>query len=206
MTRVVLGRDCVIHSTSRLGGPFRQLLDGSRDTARHDISLGERCWVGDFAWLGEGVTIGDGSVVDHHCLIEPGVSIGAGVLVTHRAQICSDAVIGDSCVIGGFVGDRTRIEERSRFFGKALHAQTDPSRPWDADGSREAAPTIRADSFVGFGAAVIGDVVVGPRAYVCANAVVSRTVPPGHIASHVNRLTHFTDWPGPLADCPIFAG
>lgn len=69
----------------------------------------------------------------------------------------------------------------------------------------EPSPVIHEDSFVGHGALVIGGIEIGPRAYVCAGAVVTRNVPAYHIASSVNQIIHYTEWRGPLRDNPLFS-
>lgn len=189
-----------VQPTAIIGASFRRLLGGplpAPDDAA-SVTLGAGVWVGHLAVIGVGSSLGDNSIVDDFCYLQPEVELGARTLVTHRAQICSEVVVGTDCVIGGFVGDRVRIGDRVRMFGKAIHLQHDPTRPWDSPESEEASPTLDDDCFVGFDAKIIGPVQIGCGAYVTANAIVTRDVPAHYIATGVNKIMPADEWRGRL--------
>jgi acetyltransferase-like isoleucine patch superfamily enzyme len=68
----------------------------------------------------------------------------------------------------------------------------------------EPAATVHDHVMIGFGALITRDVSIGPASYVCAGAIVSRDVPPQHIAYGVNELCPAGDWRGPLNTSALF--
>jgi acetyltransferase-like isoleucine patch superfamily enzyme len=138
-------------------------------------------------------------------LIESDVTIGERSLVIYRAQICNEAQVGRGCVIGGFIAERVTVGDQVRVFGKIVHTQHDPSSGWDAPASMEPSATLERGAFVGFDALVVGNVVIGAMAYVCAGAIVTRDVPSKHVAFGINKIVPFEEWKGALARSPFFA-
>jgi acetyltransferase-like isoleucine patch superfamily enzyme len=143
-------------------------------------------------------------IIDDHCVIESRVMIGKRSLVTYRTQICNDAQIGERCVIGGFIGERTRVGNVCRVFGQIVHLQHNPSLGWDDDQAMEKSAVIEDEAFIGFNAFVIGGLTVGRKAYVCAGAIVTTDVPDLHIASGINCIVPFSEWRGRLSKSPFF--
>lgn len=203
--------ECQIDDSARicsgavLGKPFRPLLDGDAEQILVPTVIGPNAYVGYYAIVGSGSVLSSGAIVDDHCSIESEVTIGDRSLVIYRAQICNEARVGRDCVIGGFVAERVVVGDRARVFGKVVHSQHDPSRGWDAQEAMEASAVVEAGAFVGFDALVIGEIVVGAKAYVCAGAIVTRNVPAGHVASGLNKIVPFDEWNGPLARSTYFA-
>ena len=195
-----------IHSTAVVGNPLRWLQGcvppDSVEPAT--ITLPESIYVGPFATIGEGVILGEGVVLDAYCSVEPYASIGTNSILIYRAWVGGDAKIGRDCVIGGFVPENAVIGDRCRVFGNLVHTHRDTTMSWDHHETPEPSVTVLEDSFVGFGATVAGGFSVGPRAYVCAGSIVTRPVPPDHIACGVNEICHFTAWHGQLRENPIF--
>jgi len=178
---------------------------GAEAEAEPRTRIGRNCYVGYYSVIGAGSTIEEGGIVDDHCTVEGDVVLGARTLLIYRAQVCNEACVGSQCVIGGFVAERVVIEDRVRLFGKIVHSQRDPSRPWDALDSIEDSAIVKAGAFVGFDALVAGKVVIGANAYVCAGAIVTRDVPPQHVAYGVNKVVPARDWKGPLCRSRFFA-
>lgn len=191
------------HST--LDAPPRPLIGFDRSTRdSRESRFGDDVWIGSHCILSAGITLGDGVIVCDGSLIECGVSIGARTLVTYRAQICEEASIAENCVIGGYIGERTVVKEHSRVFGKIVHHHIDPTLAWDAPSSMEPGAIIHEQVMIGFGALITNAVSIGPRAYVCAGATVSRDVPPLHIAYGTNQICSASEWRGPLRESPLF--
>ncbi len=199
-----ISETAVIGGTSRVGVRYRQLLEGE-PMARPPTEVGEQVWIGEFCVVGEGVILSDGVIVDHYSQIESGVRVGDNTLITYKAQICADAVIGSNCVIGGFIAERTRVGHRCRVFGSVVHHHISADAPWDSEQSIEAGVTVFDDVFIGFNSVVARDVKIGPKSYVCAGSLVTRDVPEFHIAFGVNKLVHYTQWPGNLRTSSFFS-
>lgn len=195
-----------IHPTALLEQPYRR-FQGSKapyDIEYRESRFGQRVSIGAGVILGMGVNLGDGVVIDHQCIVEPNVSIGYDSLLIYRAIVGGDTVIGDGCVIGGFIAERCIVGSRCRLFGQFVHRQADTTQPWDEHEVPEPSALVGDDTFVGFNALVIGGVRLGPRAYVCAGAVVTRDVPPGHVAYGVNHVVPASEWHGALRENPTF--
>lgn len=204
-----IGR-CDVHRTADIcdgaiiGKRFRRFLDGTRETVGKTV-IRSHAYIGHYAIIGNGSAIGPRAVIDDFAIIESRVVIGSKTLVIYRAQICNDARVGDECVIGGFIGERTEIGNNCRIFGKLVHLQHDPQKGWDDEDVSEAAPTIRDNAFIGFGAVVAGGITIGRSAYICAGAIVTKDVPDSHIACGINKLCPPSKWKGPLKTSEFFA-
>ena len=200
---------CEVHPTANIcdgaiiGKLFRPFLDGSQDKRRKTI-VKKGVYIGHSAIVGSGSAIGVRCIVDDFSIIESRVVVDSGTLIIYRAQICNDASIGRDCVIGGFIGERTKVGNRCRVFGRLVHLQNEPQKGWDDDDVIEPAPVIDEGAFVGFGAIIAGPVKVGRRAYVCAGAIITRDVPDYHIAAERNRIVPFSEWNGRLRTSPFF--
>jgi acetyltransferase-like isoleucine patch superfamily enzyme len=53
---------------------------------------------------------------------------------------------------------------------------------------------------------IIGGVNIGPGAYVCAGALITKDVDPGYIAYDRNQFVDPRSWPGALGKSSFFAG
>lgn len=93
--------------------------------------------------------------------IHPGAKVGRNLFIDHGQGV----VIGETAEIG----DGVTIYQSVTLGG------TDPTN--GISGKRH--PTLEDGVIVGSGAAVLGPIVVGPRARIGANAVVTRDVPEG---------------------------
>jgi acetyltransferase-like isoleucine patch superfamily enzyme len=203
MPQHIFGENVEISDSAIIGKAYRPLLDGRREP-RSPVDVGNGVYIGDFVVVGSGVIVGDGTIVDDYCKIEPDVRIGRRNLLIYSALVCCDVVIGDDNVIGGFIGERTSIGNNNRLFGKVVHRQDDPSRPWDTAESAEGAPSIGNNCFIGFGAVVIGHVVLSDQSYVAAGAIVTKDVPSRHVVIGCNKKIPIDKWKGALSLSPIF--
>jgi UDP-3-O-[3-hydroxymyristoyl] glucosamine N-acyltransferase len=186
-----------------IGKPFRRLLDGTQEALGKTI-LRKNVYVGFYSIVGSGSEIGSHTIVDDFSVIESRVIIGKRNLLIYHAQVCNDVQIGDKCVIGGLIGERTVIGNGCRVFGKIVHSQFNPLLDWDAGDSEEESPIIKDYVFVGFGSIIAGKVTIGQKAYIMAGAIVTKDVPDFNIASGVNKFVHFSKWPGELARSEFF--
>lgn len=205
---VRIGR-CQIHPTAYvcdgaiIGKPFRRLLDGTQESLRTTY-IRKNTYIGYYSTIGTGCKIGHDTIIDDQCIIESKVEIGAHTLIIYRAQICNGVKIGNECIIGGFIGERTSVGDNCRIFGKIVHSQRNPALGWDDDNAMEESAVIENHAFIGFDALVIGKVKIGRRAYICAGAIITKDVPSYHIAKGKNEIVYFKDWEGALSKSPFF--
>lgn len=198
-----------VDPTARVGVPLRPLqgmVPSSLVMEQPEPNFEAPVYIGPFVVIGEAVRLGRGVIVDEYCSIGRNSEVGQGTLVTYRATVGGHSLIGKECVIGNLVSEHAIVGDRCRVFGRIIHKHEDSTISWDHHDTPEPSVTIHDDSFVGFDAIVAGGLEIGPRAYVCAGAVVTRTVPPLHIAHGVNNIIPREQWSGPLADNPLFHG
>jgi len=200
---VRIGDRTSIGEFSIIGKPYR-LVNGNSFKSENITQIGKNCQIGCFVIIGDGTQIGDDSNIEDFIKTEQDVRIGRGCQLIYRTQICNEAIIGDNCIIAGFICERSKIGQNSRIFGKLIHSQHNPSTGWDD--TIEPSPIIKQNAFIGFDAKIIGDVEIGEHAYVCAGAVVTKNVPPYHIACNVNQIIPYSNWKGCLLDSKFFKG
>jgi acetyltransferase-like isoleucine patch superfamily enzyme len=193
-----------VAETAIIGAPYRPLLDGRRYACEGKTVINANCWIGHYAMIGQGAVIGADSILEECVQVAAGAVVGQKVLLTSRSHIGLGAEVGRDCVIKGHIGDHCRVGDGCRIAGQLIHRQLDPTIPWDDPAGDEPSPNVEDGAFVGWGAMVVGGVNIGRRAYVCAGALVTRDVPPGHIACGRNKIKHPGKWPGALAKSPFF--
>lgn len=197
--------DASIASTAIIGNPFRRLLDGRGVRVDRPTTIGAGVSIGHYTVVGEGARIGAGSIIEEFVNIQPGSEIGSRVLVTSRSYIGMGATVGDDCVIKGHVGENSRVGMRCRIFGDLIHRQLDPTIPWDDPAAEELDPVVEDGAFVGWRSVIVGGVNIGAGAYICADALITKDVLPGHIARGRNQIMHPDSWRGALAKSPFFS-
>ena len=148
------------------------------------VGIGARTRIGAYALIEPGVVIGDDCTIDAYCRVATGTRIGDRTQVLYGAAVFENARIGEACIIGGNVADRTVIEDCVTFFGEIAHHYRHPGdlKAWDTAVARS--PTIRRCSVVGQNAIIIGGLEIGPGSYVAAGEVVRVNVPEGMLYQH----------------------
>ena len=198
-----------IHQTVIIGHalrPLQGMICSKENPMDPKVIIEGDLYIGPYSVVGEGVFLGKNVIIDVYCNIERGVIIGENTLIVHRATVGGYSKIGRECVIGGVIGEGTVIGDRCRVFGSVVHKQDDPSYSWDHRPEPEPSVTIHDDCFIGFESFVAGDIEIGPKAYICANSVITKTVPPGYIAYGRNQMVYHTEWKGNLGKSPVFDG
>ena len=204
MPNIAIAPTATVSSTAVLGRSFRHLLNGLKPPQYGEVRVEDNAYIGEFCVIGCDVWLGSGTIVDDFSKLEPGVRIGRRNLLIYGSQICCDVTCGDDNVIGGFVGESTSIGSNCRIFGRIVHRQEDPIKPWDDEASAEGAPTIADNCFIGFGATIIGAVELAPFSYVAAGAIVSRSVPSRTVVIGTNKHVPISEWKGSLKASPFF--
>jgi UDP-3-O-[3-hydroxymyristoyl] glucosamine N-acyltransferase len=148
---------------------------GHGATDNEPVRVGEGVRIGAFCLVESGAQLGTRVEVDHYCRIACGVRVGKETRILYRAQVFDDVTIGQNCIIAGELVDRTVVGNNVTFQGNTAHSHADPTRDWDE--TEEPSPIIESGSVVGVGALLIGNVRVGPRAYVAAGERVTCDVP-----------------------------
>lgn len=200
---VHIGSRTTVGKSSTIGKPYRR-IGGKPVASRPTTILGRGCQIGEHVTIMRGARIGNRVDIDDQCLVEQDVNIGDWSRLIYHAIICNEANIGARCVIGGFVGERSKVGNDSRVFGSLIHSQVDPAAAWDA--TVEPAPILRHHVFVGFGSLVIGGVTIGRQSVIAAGAIVTKDVAPGSIVTGVNRTEHHSESTMKLAASKWFRG
>jgi acetyltransferase-like isoleucine patch superfamily enzyme len=196
-----------IDPTARIGFPLRPLQGfvwSEWDPPDRTPKFADPVYIGPHVTIGEAVILDDRVIIDEFCSVARGAHIGADTLVIYGAAIGGEARIGSDCVIGNIVSEAVVVGNRCKVFGRIIHKHEDSTISWDHHSEPEPSVTIEDDCFVGFDAIVAGGITIGPRSYVCAGAIVTKSVPPLHIAFGINECIHYTEWAGDLAKNPLF--
>jgi UDP-3-O-[3-hydroxymyristoyl] glucosamine N-acyltransferase len=193
-----------VDPTASIGRRFRPLLDGRPVTVDAPTVIEAEVYVGPHANVGRGAVIGAHSIVEEYANIQPEAVIGCRVLVAGRSWVGAGARVGDGSVVKGHIGENCRIGTGCRVAGDLIHRQLDPSTPWDDPAAEESSPIVADGAFVGWRSVIIGGVIIGAGAYVCAGALITRDVPAGHIACGRNEILAPSKWRGALSKSPFF--
>lgn len=187
-----------VASNARIAVPseetYRSLVRGGRVLIR-PVLLGANTHIMEYATLYEGAEIGSECFIDSYCSIGFGSQIGDSCRVEYRAQVCDRVTIGRGTVIGGFICDAANVGSECKIMGSLVHGLTEPDLPW---GQYEPSPEVRDGVVVGWGATVVGGVVVGANSFVAANAIVTKSVPANTVVHGLNKHVPLRDWHGLL--------
>lgn len=151
---------------------------GFGDPEGREIIINDGVTIGAFCIIHFGVVIKENVNIEHRCVIGEEVEIGRKTLVLSGKEISWRAKIGDNCIIGGNVADRTIIEDDVTYLGEIAHTHKDASKDWDT--TIEPSPTIYKGSVIGVNSIIIGPRKIGPCAYIGAGEIVRTDI----IASH----------------------
>lgn len=138
-----------------------------------EIIIEDNVTIGAFCIIHFGAVIKEGAYIDHRCVIGE-AEIGKNTQVLSGKEITYKAKVGNNCIIGGNVADRTVIEDNVTYLGEIAHSHRDASRDWDT--TEEPSPIIYKGSFVGVNALIIGPRKIGPGAYIGAGEIVRTDV------------------------------
>jgi UDP-3-O-[3-hydroxymyristoyl] glucosamine N-acyltransferase len=144
------------------------------------IQIGEEVRIYPHAVVYEGARLGRGVVLEERTTVGSLTKIGARSRILYQAQVYDKVVIGEDCVIGGFVADNCVVGACCSVFGALVHryAKMD-TRTWDA--TDEEGPTLEENVMVGWGAVVAGAVRIGAGSRIFPNSVVTRDIERGAV-------------------------
>lgn len=167
----------------------RPLVNGAAQERGKPPAFAEGVWTGENVVVCGGARLAPGAILDHNVIVEQDVSIGPRSLLCYASQVCEGAAIGSDCVIGGFIGERSTIGNNCRVFGSLVHRHPRAWLGWDEAEAMVDGPRLGDGVFIAFGAVLVGDILVGDRVYVGANAVVTADVPDG---TTIGPLVHWS--------------
>lgn len=153
--------------------------NGCADTLDHrkgEIIIRQGAIIRSGTIIYNGVDIGRNFDCGHNVLIRDGTAIGDDVYIYTGAQIHRDVRIGNSCVIGGWLGNGSTVENNVKMFGNLVHKYES-----ERGSVHEPAPVIRSGAFVGWNATVVGGIEIGASSVVGAGSVVVSDVEPSVI-------------------------
>src|ERR1035437_1552734 len=142
-----------------------------------EIVIGDNVTLGAFCVIHFGAIIKEGVFLDHYSKIGVEAQIGKNTQILYGKHIYDEAVIGENCIIGGHVADRTIIEDNVTYLGEIAHSHRDATLNWDE--TVEPSPVIHKGSVIGVNALIIGGRKIGPCAYVGAGEIVRTDVGEG---------------------------
>jgi bifunctional UDP-N-acetylglucosamine pyrophosphorylase/glucosamine-1-phosphate N-acetyltransferase len=146
---------------------------GFGDPEDGEIIIEDNVTIGAFCIIHFGAVIKEGAYIDHRCVIGE-AEIGKNTQILYGKEITYKAKVGNNCIIGGNVADRTIIEDNVTYLGEIAHNHRDASRDWDT--TEEPSPIIYKGSFVGVNALIIGPRKIGPSTYIGAGEIVRTDV------------------------------
>lgn len=175
-----LGTGIFVHEKVKIGknvtiGHFSCI--GFGDPEDGEITIDDNVRIGSFCVVHFGAVIKEAAFIDHRCVIGIEAEIGKKSQVLSGKEVSWKARVGDNCIIGGNVADRTIIEDDVTYLGEIAHSHRDASRDWDT--TEEPSPVIFKGSVVGVNALIIGPRKIGPCAYIGAGEIVRTDIGEG---------------------------
>lgn len=137
--------------------------------------IGDNFKMGAFSIVEKNCFIGDNVEVGNYCTIYEDAYVDDNAKILSGSRIYWGAKIGKGAIINAFVSSNVIIEENVRFFGRIAHSHRDHTLDWET--TIEASPIFKKDCFIGLGALIIGDIIVGERSYVAAGEILRFNLP-----------------------------
>lgn len=137
---------------------------GFGDPEDGELIIEDNVRIGAFCIIHFGAVIKEAVEIEHKCVIGCEVEIGRKTKILSGKEVSYQAKVGENCIIGGHVADRTIIEDDVTYLGEIVHSHRDASRDWDT--TEEMSPIIKKGSFIGVNALLIDVKTIGPCSYV----------------------------------------
>jgi len=146
------------------------------------VYIGQGVQVGHHVTLRGPVTLGNGVEIRDYGSVGSGSTLGENTKLLYRGAVYRDVVIGRNCIVGGSVDTGTVIGNDVTFLGRVLHNYRTPGT-FDqlTDGVPSPSPRIHDRAVIGEGALIVGNIDIGPGAYIAAGMIVKGNVPAEHL-------------------------
>jgi len=150
---------------------------GIGDPDDGEIIIEDNVTIGAFCVVHFGAKIRKGVFIDDYCKIGINTTVGEKTRVLYGKHLYDEAIVGENCIIGGHVADRTVIQDNVTYLGEIAHSHRNARLDWDE--TEEPSPIIYKGSVVGVNAIIIGGRKIGPCAYIGAGEIVRTDVGEG---------------------------
>ncbi|MEO6832666.1 MAG: hypothetical protein ABI378_09365 [Chitinophagaceae bacterium] len=147
---------------------------GFGDPNDGEILINDNVTIGAFCVIYFGVTLCEEVFIDDYSKVCSGSKIGKSSKLLYGKHVYDSATIGENCIIGGHVADRTIIEDNVTYLGEIAHSHRHANVDWDE--TEEISPIIMRGSFIGLNCLIIGPRQIGPCAYVGAGEIIRTDV------------------------------
>ncbi len=180
--KIIIGDNTIIGDNVVIGHPTDEMFEAYKneafdkniiDSPDINTTIGKDCIIKSGTIIYVGAKIGSNILCGHNVLIGEYSSLGDYTKVFDDSRIYAHVKIGKYARINGFCCDRSVIGDNVSMLGDLVHKY-----PLPIGGLKEKAPVIEDNSVIGWGAIVIGAVVVHEGAYVGAGAIVTKDIPP----------------------------
>lgn len=178
---VTIGDDTIVGDNVVIGHPDDEMIQAYRreafdekilDSRHMSTSIGRGCIIKSGTIIYVGARVGSRVICGHSIIIGESSCLGDYTKVFDGSRIYAHVRIGRHARINGFCCDRSVIGDNVSMLGELVHKY-----PIPIGGVEEKAPVIEDNCVIGWGAIVIGDVVVHEGAYVGAGAIVTEDIP-----------------------------
>lgn len=216
-TGTIIEDNCVIGKPSRL--QLAQFSDNLKKAGRpltyvdYDeivdtpTIIGENALIHRGTIIYSGCTLGEEVMCEDNTTIRWDTTIGPYTKLVVGALVAAYMTIGKYCTVGGKCGNDSVIKDYSTCFGTLLHTYKqygdgesggeEEYSQYDV-GRRDPAPCLEEYVTVGYGACIIGGIVIGTRSYVAAASMITRDVPPDTVVTGHNVHHPILEWNGGL--------
>lgn len=165
------------------------------ETDKAAVVIGENVSIGHHVLIESNVILSDHSIIDSYCRICWGTKIGLESQVLYGASVFEDVLIGNRCIIGGELCDRSILGNNVTFMGKTIHSYRRPGEYDDWDRQQQPSPIIGNNVVIGEEALIVGEVKIGDGSYIGAGEIVKCEVPPKSLFLH-NRIIPIIEFKG----------
>lgn len=131
--------------------------------------------IGAFCVIEDGVEIFESCDLDHYSSIYSNVTIGQNSKILYGVKVFSYSTIGENCIIGGDIPERTIVEDNVTMMGTIVHNHRDASLDWDT--TDEPSPIIKKGAVIGCNSLIMGGITIGEGAYISVGEIVKCDVP-----------------------------
>lgn len=139
-----------------------------RNSTENNIEIGDNVVIRTGSIIYSGTKIGKDVTIDHFCIVREGTSIGKNSRIKNRTEIGRDVVIGENCILSGFIANRVEIGSNSSSFGNLVHRYA-----LHGEGHKEPSPRIGNNVIVGVNAIIAGNVKVPDGKRIKAGELIS---------------------------------
>lgn len=164
----IIGKDVYIGPNCTLGFPGYQIKE--KKTVSRPLEIGDKTIIYGNTVICQGTRIGRECRFDYHSFVGEDTIIENKCIIEYGARIYDRVTIYDECFVSGFVSNDCMIEKNSVVHGDLIHKFKNVIL-----GEREPSPIVKANSFIGRNAVIVGNIIIAEGTYVGAGSVVTKS-------------------------------